>query len=217
MDRLGAVKKNKSLSDKAYEVIKEAIISNKIKPGEILAEERLAEELQISRTPIKAALLKLVYEKIAEINSSKNVIVSDITKKDIEDIIIVRQSLEPLAVLLLKENIKENEIRELKKKYIEQMHMVKDKNDKQFIELDYEFHNKIGEYTNNIFLSDMIRKANLATKRFLVLSGTIKQYAGMANDEHKEIIYNIEKGNFELASEYMKNHLINVKKRMLNE
>lgn len=215
MGKLGAVKKNTSLSDKAYEIIKEAIISNKLKPGEILAEEKLAEELQISRTPIKAALLKLVYEEIAEINQSKNVVVSDITQKDIEDITLVRESLESLAVLLLKDNITKKQIDEIKSKYIEQLHMIENNKNEDFIELDYEFHVKIAEYTNNSFLREMIKKANLTTKRFLILSGTVNQYGSMANKEHKEIIDYIEKGEFELASEAMKKHLQNVNKRML--
>jgi len=215
MGKLGAVKKDKSLSDKAYDIIKEAIISNKLKPGEILAEEKLAEELQISRTPIKAALLKLVYEEIAEINQSKNVVVSDITQKEIEDINLVRESLESLAVLLLKNNINKKQIKEIKSKYIEQLHMVEDNRDEDFIELDYEFHTKIVEYTNNSFLSDMIKKANLITKRFLILSGTVNQYGSIANKEHKEIVDYIENGEFELASEAMKRHLQNVNKRML--
>lgn len=215
MGKLGVIKKDKSLSDKAYEIIKEAIISNKLKPGEILAEEKLAEELQISRTPIKAALLKLVYEEIAEINQSKNVVVSDVTQKEIEDITLVRESLESLAVLLLKDNINKKQIEEIKSMYIEQLHMVEDNRNEDFIELDYEFHTKIAEYTNNSFLRDMIKKANLITKRFLILSGTVHKHGSTANKEHKEIVDHIENGEFELASEAMKRHLQNVNKRML--
>ncbi|EKQ58095.1 MULTISPECIES: GntR family transcriptional regulator [unclassified Clostridium] len=215
MGKLGIVKKDKSLSDKAYEVIKEAIISNKLKPGEILAEEKLAEELQISRTPIKAALLKLVYEEIAEINQSKNVVVSDITQKEIEDVTLVRESLESLAVLHLKDNITKKQIEEIKNKYVEQLHMIEYNRDEDFIELDYEFHTKIAEYTNNSFLRDMIKKANLVTKRFLILSGTVNEHGIVANKEHKEIVDLIEKGEFEQASEAMKRHLQNVNKRML--
>ncbi|GEQ15369.1 GntR family transcriptional regulator [Clostridium butyricum] len=215
MGKLGVVKKSKSLSDKAYDIIKEAIIFNKLKPGEILAEEKLAEELQISRTPIKAALLKLVCEEIAEINQSKNVVVSDINQKEIEDITLVRESLESLAVLLLKDNITKSQIQEIKSKYVQQLHMVEDERNEDFIELDYEFHTKISEFTNNSFLSDMIKKANLITKRFLILSGTVNEHASVANKEHEEIVSYIENEQFELASEAMKKHLQNVNERML--
>ena len=48
MKTLGAIKRNPTLADKAYEIIKEAIIANELKPGQILTEEGLAEKLQIS-------------------------------------------------------------------------------------------------------------------------------------------------------------------------
>ena len=93
--------------------------------------------------------------------------------------------------------------------------MVEDKRNEDFIELDYEFHTKISEFTNNSFLSDMIKKANLITKRFLILSGTVNEHASVANKEHEEIVSYIENEQFELASEAMKKHLQNVNKRML--
>jgi DNA-binding GntR family transcriptional regulator len=215
MGRFEAIKKNPRLSDKAYEIIKEAIISNKLKPGEVLGEEKLADELQISRTPIKAALLRLVYEEIAEVNESKNVVVSDITKQNIDDITVVRKSLEPLAVLLLVNNITNTEIKVLKGILNKQSKMVDEKNDKDYIELDYEFHIKIAEFSKNYFLIDMVRKANLITKRFLVLSGTVSHYTRVANDEHLKIIEYIEEKKYTLASEAMKEHLDNVNRRML--
>ena len=173
VEKLGSIKKSKSLADKAYDTIKEAIIYNKLKPGEILAEEKLAEELNISRTQIRSALSKLVFEEIAFINKNKNVIVSDITQKDIDDIFFIRESLEPLAVSLLKDKITKSQIEDLKNKYIEQLHTIEQFDGYSFIELDYDFHNTISEYTGNSFLNETIKKATLVTKRFLILSGTV--------------------------------------------
>lgn len=212
---MGLVKRNKSLADRAYEVIREAIIYNKLKPGEILAEEKFAKELQISRTPIRSALSKLVFEEIAYIDKNKNVIVSDITQKDIDDIAFVRESLEPLAVSLLKDKITKEQIEELKYKYIEEVRMLEDKKGYEFIELDYEFHIAIAECTGNSFLNEMIKKTNLIAKRFLILSGAVPQYRSIANQEHKEIIDYIENGDFKKASESMLTHLKNVKESML--
>ena len=211
VEKLGSIKKSKSLADKAYDTIKEAIIYNKLKPGEILAEEKLAEELNISRTQIRSALSKLVFEEIAFINKNKNVIVSDITQKDI------RESLEPLAVSLLKDKITKSQIEDLKNKYIEQLHTIEQFDGYSFIELDYDFHNTISEYTGNSFLNETIKKATLVTKRFLILSGTVPQYSIIANKEHKEIIDYIERGQFEEASESMLRHLKNVKEKILRK
>ncbi len=217
MERLGSIKKSKSLADKAYDTIKEAIIYNKLKPGEILAEEKLAEELNISRTPIRSALSKLVFEEIAYVNKNKNVIVSDITQKDIDDTFFIRESLEPLAVSLLKDKITKDQIEALKQKYMEQLQMLEKNDVYSFIELDYDFHNAILEYTGNSFLNETIKKASLVTKRFFILSGRVPQYSAIANKEHKEILDYIENGQFEEASNSMLEHLKNVKERILRK
>ena len=217
VEKLGSIKKSKSLADKAYDTIEEAIIYNKLKPGEILAEEKLAEELNISRTQIRSALSKLVFEEIAFINKNKNVIVSDITQKDIDDIFFIRESLEPLAASLLKDKITKSQIEDLKNKYIEQLHTIEQFDGYSFIELDYDFHNTISEYTGNSLLNETIKKATLVTKRFLILSGTVPQYSIIANKEHKEIIDYIERGQFEEASESMLRHLKNVKEKILRK
>lgn len=60
-----------SLSDKAYKVIKEAILNNDLKPREILSEEALATKLGISRTPLRTALKRLEFEKLVNVNSTK--------------------------------------------------------------------------------------------------------------------------------------------------
>ena len=52
---LKPVKKNMTLSDKAYHVLRNAIVCNELVPGDVLTEEKLCAELSISRTPIRAA------------------------------------------------------------------------------------------------------------------------------------------------------------------
>lgn len=58
------LKKDPSLTDKAYSAIKSAIMSNELTPGTVLAEENLASQLGISRTPLRAALQRLQHEEI---------------------------------------------------------------------------------------------------------------------------------------------------------
>ena len=101
MEGLGTIRKDTTLSEKAYEVIREAIILNRIRPGETLAEEPLAERLGISRTPIKAALRRMVFERIAEVNEKNSIVVSDVTEKDVAEVTVVRTALETLAISLI--------------------------------------------------------------------------------------------------------------------
>ena len=97
------LKKDPSLTDKAYSAIKSAIMSNELTPGTVLAEENLASQLGISRTPLRAALQRLQHEEIV-MQNGKNMVVAEVTERDVRDISVVRIQLEPLAIHLLSQN-----------------------------------------------------------------------------------------------------------------
>lgn len=215
MLKLATVKKRQKLSDQAYEIIKDAIIKNELKPGAVLAEEPLAEQLQISRTPIKAALIKLVYENIAVINANNNIVVSDITALDVEHITQVRRCLEDLAVSLLEEQITKKQIAELKEIDSKKCAAAVQKKFEEYIEMDYLFHVKIAQFTQNSFLAETVEWVNMIIKRYLILSGTLSKYCEVASEEHRNILLAIEKKDFTGARKAMAYHLTNVDRRML--
>lgn len=204
-----------SLTQKAYDAIREAIMTNRFKPGELLIEEKLAEQLAISRTPLRSALKMLSYEHLVTINSSRNVMVSNIAERDIEEITVVRESLEVTAVRQLCSNITKEEIEELDKILKAQLQACNDKNYELFIELEYKFHVSIAEFTKNKWIHEMVKTINTIIQRYLVLSGSLNKYSEVAAKEHKEILEAIKNGEYEKASDSMKYHIVNVSKRML--
>lgn len=209
---LKEIEKTPSLSDRAYEQIKDAIIMNQLRPGEVLAEEQLADRLSISRTPLRSALKQLVFEHIAEIGDSKNVIVSNVTLQDIGNVSVVRCALEPLAISLMENNITKRQIRSL-------YHLIeKQKNSRthaEKLENEYLFHTQLALCSRNTFLSDMIEKINLTFRRFLTLSGTFDKYEQAAIGEHEKVVANLEVGNFKEAEKAMLLHVKNVQERIL--
>ena len=89
---------DRSLMNQAYEIIKEAVVSLKLKPGERLKESMLAEELGISTTPIKGALTRLEHEGLVKIIPFKGAFVAQIDDHDVEEIFKLRELLEGAAV-----------------------------------------------------------------------------------------------------------------------
>ncbi|WP_196594208.1 GntR family transcriptional regulator [Pectinatus sottacetonis] len=215
MSKLATVKKTKKLSDQAYEIIKGAIIKNELKPGEILAEEKLADQLEISRTPIKAALIKLVHENIASVNTNNSIVVSNITAHDVQQVTQVRRCLEELAVSLLENNITKKQINELKKLDKKRCEAAAADEFEEYIEMDFLFHVNIARFTNNSFLAEMVEWVNTIIKRYLILSGTLSKYCQVASKEHKCVLDAIEASDFSQAVTAMSNHLTNVDRRML--
>ncbi|KHD35346.1 GntR family transcriptional regulator [Clostridium acetobutylicum] len=215
MSKLPEIGTKISLTDKAYEIIKDAIMTNVFKPGELLIEEKLAEQLAISRTPLRAALRKLAYDHLVEINSSRNVIVANIGQKDVEDITVVREVLEPLAVKELENNIGEDELKKLEEILCRQKKSVLENNYEELIKMEYEFHVAIGELTHNKWLHGMLKDINTIVQRYLILSGSLNKYKEVAIKEHEVIISEIRQGNYDKAVESMKCHISNVSSRML--
>ena len=214
---LKVIDKRVTLSDQAYYIIKDAIITSVLKPGEVLITEKLGEKLNISRTPIKAALTRLQYEKILFLNASNNFVVVDITQLDILDITQVRVKVEVLAVELLENKITDDQIQILKdiiEKYniaIEQTSFC------EMLECEYEFHNTLAEFSENKFLIDTVRAANNIVRIYLMLSGTYENYCNNANLEHQEIVDYIINKKFEKAKEAMASHIGNLNNRILNQ
>lgn len=84
----------------AYEYIKGKILNNEFKAKDIISEKEIAEELSISKTPVKEALSQLESENFVIINPRKSVSVTEVDLKLIKDVFQVRSRIEPLLVEL---------------------------------------------------------------------------------------------------------------------
>ena len=96
--KLGVIADTRSLTDQAYEIIKEAIISLELEPGEKLKESTLAEELGISKTPVREALTRLQHEGLVNVLPFRGASVAEIDDRDMEEIFELRELLEGTAV-----------------------------------------------------------------------------------------------------------------------
>ena len=86
-----------SLRGKIFNILRQQILDGKYLPGDSLIETKLAEELGVSRTPIREAIRQLELEGLVDSIPNKGVIVRGISEKDIEDIYTIRKVLEGLA------------------------------------------------------------------------------------------------------------------------
>jgi len=89
-------KRTDSLTDKAYSVLEEMIVTLQLEPGEVLSEIALSQELGIGRTPIREALQRLAREGLVTILPRKGILVSDINPRKQLLLLEVRRELERL-------------------------------------------------------------------------------------------------------------------------
>lgn len=100
MARRPAEKPNSSLRQRAHDRIKQNILEGVHAPGSLLSENQLADELGISRTPVREAVRDLVSSGLVTILPQRGIVVTELTVKDINELYQVRQELECLAVNL---------------------------------------------------------------------------------------------------------------------
>ena len=106
----------KSLRESVYSKIKKKILIGEMKPGTRIVEVTLAESLGVSRTPVREAIRQLEKEgMVTVVEPRKGSYVSDISVKDMVDILEVRAELEALAAKLATSRALEEEIQEMEK------------------------------------------------------------------------------------------------------
>ena len=201
------LKKDPSLTDKAYSAIKSAIMSNELTPGTVLAEENLASQLGISRTPLRAALQRLQHEEIV-MQNGKNMVVAEVTERDVRDISVVRIQLEPLAIHLLSQN------GGITAKQLDRLYALRSGDSEAFLDQDALFHVSLAQLTGNSFLTDLVIKSNETIRRFHTLSGSLLFHAEEAVQEHTVVLDYLRDGRFDLAEQALRSHLEQVQQRM---
>jgi len=114
MSSSGKPRKNGiSVREKTYDYLKSNILSGRFVPGERLAEEHLAEELRISRTPVREALHKLEQEGLIEPLESRGFCVPHDSPEEIEDLFDIRTVLEGYTLKIICERITDEQIEKL--------------------------------------------------------------------------------------------------------
>ncbi|VBB09100.1 transcription regulator hth gntr [Lucifera butyrica] len=177
-----SVNNDDSLHIKVYKHIKSQIINGGYGPGEILLETKLADELGVSRTPIREAIHLLELEGLVESSTKKGAAVLGISTKDVQDIYAIRQLVEGLAARWAAEHLTAVEIKELQKIF-ELMEFYAHKLDvEEVTELDNRFHQIIYEASGSKILK--------------LTLGNLHKYVQMARQEslkaHDRLPHTIE-------------------------
>jgi len=146
--------KNTPLSEQAYEIIKEKIVTLELAPGSMIDEATLQDELEFGRTPIREALKRLALENLVTIMPRRGMFVTDIGLKDLQRLLEVRVVLEKLAVSLAADRGKPEHWRRISALLDEQE--TKDGMRESIIHTDEQFHEIIYEAADNPYLRNAL-------------------------------------------------------------
>jgi DNA-binding GntR family transcriptional regulator len=211
---LAQIENKVSLEQRAYEEIRAAIITNRLKPEQLLPEEQLANDLGISRTPVRGALRRLENEQLVKCNNSKTMEVASLSQSDTEGLALVRRALEPLVCRMLAETITDCQFRFLSDLLQRQQAAAENSMFEKYISLEYEWNTKLAEFTGNQWLLASIKQIEVFTCRTLMLSENLQMHGITAVEEHRAILNAVHAHNADEAEMLMKNHIQSVYDRI---
>jgi len=196
-----------SKKDFAYNKIKKLIVNNKLKPGQILNERELCTSLNVSRTPVREALIKLANDGLVEILPNRGVLVSDITYEMITEIYDVRWALEGLAIRLFCEFALETEVQRLNEELNKQKQFRESGNMEEFVKSDEEFHNIIINGARNKKLFNIMDAISSQVQRITNLTKKDEKRSEITIKHHEELFLHIQQRNKQEAERLMKYHI----------
>ncbi|MBC9784175.1 GntR family transcriptional regulator [Heliobacterium chlorum] len=203
------------LRDIVFENLREAIISGILKPGERLMEIQLAEEMGVSRTPVREAIRKLELEGFVVMVPRKGAYVAGISVKDITDVFELRASLEALAAGLAAQRITEEETEQMERLLVKTASYFDEEKIDELVEVDIDFHDMVYRASRNQRLVQIIGNLREQLRRFRTTSlshpGRIKE----AWEEHSKMVEAIADRNVALAQTLAWEHIENAENSML--
>ncbi|MNH14061.1 GntR family transcriptional regulator [Pseudomonas sp. p106] len=197
-------------SEQIYETLRNRIIAGQYEPGTQLKEEPLSREFELSRTPVRASLKRLVDDGLAVVEANRGVFVAGWTKWDVEEMFSLRELLEPHAAMLAAMRATEQDVQAL--------HRINDamasaiKRGDENVQLDVqaanrEFHHQLLETARSQRLRSMLQ--TLIDMPVITRSFFLYAEADFARSlqQHMDITYAIEIGDGELAKQAMTTHI----------
>lgn len=210
----------KPLRDVVFETLRDAIITQVLKPGERLMEIQLADEMGVSRTPVREAIRKLELEGLVVMVPRKGAYVAGVSMKDIHEVYEVRSALEMLAVTLAAERITEEELDALERQVLresEEEEKADDGDLDSIIYIDSSFHDIIYQAAHNQRLVQFINILQEQLQRFRAASLSKPGRSKTALEEHKKIVEALSERNGELASKLARDHIENAENAMISQ
>jgi len=132
--------KNESLKTKVYKSLRLDIVSGKLTGGTRITETAVAEQLNVSRTPVREALQKLAQEKFLTAIPKAGYIVEDLSDNEIQDLFTTRMEIEQIAIQKAIEHITVDELKLLDDNLEQTKACIKAREDFRITELDIAFH-----------------------------------------------------------------------------
>nr|WP_319483410.1 GntR family transcriptional regulator [uncultured Cohaesibacter sp.] len=196
-----------SLSDIATEKLRAAISEGEFALGEALSEQKLADRLNISKTPIRHALAQMKVEGLVEVFPQKGTFVFTLSGTDLERFSEYRFILETAALRLAFRRNSEGLVAELTSIWHQMERAKKADERSQYLELDLKYHRAMFALCDNHYLSESYRLIEAKVSAIRTYLGKERVQTTKSFEEHGEMIDALREGRIDDAIRTLDFHI----------
>ena len=189
------------------DILREAILDGVIVPRSWLREAELAEELGVSRTPVRDALRTLSSEGLVEMSANKGAMVSPVTSHDIIELSTIRETLEGLAARLAAKRAEPSDAIALRAHLADIKAAVEERRLDDLPPLDLAMHREIRRIADNRYVARSLEQIESAVRRFRSKTYLSTGRPEESLKEHEEIAEAIIAGDAEAAERRASDHM----------
>ena len=200
-----------SLAERVYNELHWAIVTGKIPSGTRLVESALADQMGVSRTPVREALQKLVSEGTVYSIPRAGYIVEDMSERDVLDLFMTRAAVEQLIARLAAERITSAEVERLETNLKETEALLKNGLTDKMVDLDTEFHHLLSKAARSKTLYEVNQMLIKRTLRFRVYCLRIPEIAQVTLKGHVQILKALQSKDPKKAEKALLGHLEDTK------
>jgi DNA-binding GntR family transcriptional regulator len=215
LDHFTRPEKPVGLTDWAYQWIKDAILNLTFTPGIQLRIDQLTTQLNISRTPVREALLRLRRDGLVRVVPRVGFFVTEITRRDLEELYEIREVLESRAIERAVNNMTADDRRQIDALIREGLLSVKEMNVDKFLQSEIKFHTYLTDHSHNQRLISILESFRDLTLRWRTLSLRSPGNLNLSHEEHEKIAKAVKDRDGKLASQLMSQHIRHAKERLL--
>lgn len=200
-----------------YSRLKEAIQTCSLAPGTRLTLDGLAEQLNVSRVPVREALLQLQVEGLVEMAPHAGAVVAPISLDSIYELFLILEEMEVLAGRVVAERASPEDLADLERTLEDMATAIAEGNVERWSELNTEFHKKISRVSGMPFLQQITEKAleKWDRMRRYFLTEVLYERTEQAHEEHRRIYVALKEGDVGAVEQSLRTHNRNALKAYL--
>lgn len=205
------LEQSSSLSERAYDAIKQAILSLELQPGEFMSIGSLASQLDVSRTPVREALLLLEQEGLVRLVPHKGAYVSELSVRDVEETFELRIVLERYAARTAATRFTSDELSRLDQLLTESKQAIDQGRFLEASDMGRRLHDALVEKVGNYRLMMILGQLDTHYTRFRRFAALMPGRLQKSHQQHLNIVTALKSRDGDRAEQALADHLASVR------